>query len=548
VSFPADASALRILEPAAGTGAFILPLIPHLVAAVRGVGRPLASLGKIVTACEIDAEVSATLKANCTRELIKCGVEKPTATRVARQWVKNVDFLNADLEPGYTHIIGNPPYIRWDAIPKTIIATYRNRFQSFKARADLYVVFIERSLELLAEDGQLGFLCPNTWTRTVYGSYVRSALTTTGHLKSIIDLTDAESFERSADAYPSFFVFKKGGRGATKLMAAKEIVDGKHLISVPVERQFPPTARPLLLGDNATVKFVERISGMFPKLADADCIVRVGSATGCNNVFLGSFESFDVEQDRLLPFVNARSIVKGSLIWHGEAIINVFDADGRLIDLKRYPRLCRYLSDNEKALRSRAKAKNGQLWWRTIDTLHPEWYSSPKLLITDITACPVIGLDTRGYCAGSGVYQVRSRNWPLKELLFLLSAGVLGAYVSALSQETIKGFHRFQKRHLDAIPIPRWDALETAWRTEFTQAVSKADLDQVTELVGKIYKCGPELLAANRARDWDALRKYGQAETVHGQTMGRKSQVNSRSRRGKKAEGPQSYRASEAWK
>ena len=70
-----------------------------------------------------------------------------------------------------------------------------------KQRADLYVAFIEKSLNLLQPNGQLGFLCPGTWTRNVYGGAVREALTSRGHLnKTIFDFSDIESFETPTDA------------------------------------------------------------------------------------------------------------------------------------------------------------------------------------------------------------------------------------------------------------------------------------------------------------------------------------------------------------
>ena len=88
--------------------------------------------------------------------------------------------------------------------------SYKVPFASFKQRADLYVVFIEHALSLLDQHGQLGFLCPGTWTRNVYGSAVRQAFTSLGQLKTIIDFSDAESFETSADAYPHFFCISEG--------------------------------------------------------------------------------------------------------------------------------------------------------------------------------------------------------------------------------------------------------------------------------------------------------------------------------------------------
>jgi hypothetical protein len=67
-----------------------------------------------------------------------------------------------------------------------------------------------------------------------------------------------------------------------------------------------------------------------------------------------------------------------------------------------------YLRKHKQKLRSRAKASKSKIWWRSIDSLHPGWYSSPKLLVVDVSALAVIGIDDTGYCAGSGVYQIKS--------------------------------------------------------------------------------------------------------------------------------------------
>jgi adenine-specific DNA-methyltransferase len=66
-----------------------------------------------------------------------------------------------------------------------------------------------------------------------------------------------------------------------------------------VVRTFSPSALPLLLTrDFAAQKAVKAARRRFPKLEDAGCVIRVGSATGCNNVFLGSAKDVAIERSR----------------------------------------------------------------------------------------------------------------------------------------------------------------------------------------------------------------------------------------------------------
>jgi adenine-specific DNA-methyltransferase len=183
VAFPENILTIRLLEPAAGQGAFFLPLLPRLVEACHAQGKKFDTLGPVIHAYEIDPEIAASLRANCAGKLEDLGISRAKAKDIAQSWIKHEDFLEARPSKRFTHIVSNPPYIRWDAIPAPLRDVYKARFKSFKQRADLYVAFIEHALGLLESHGQLAFLCPGTWTRNVA---IREAFTSQGQLKSII--------------------------------------------------------------------------------------------------------------------------------------------------------------------------------------------------------------------------------------------------------------------------------------------------------------------------------------------------------------------------
>src|SRR5260370_37987291 len=168
LSLPRDLLSLRLLEPAAGHGAFIIPVIPRLVRACRSRRRSWDALRPVIRAFEIDPVVAASLRRKCAAELRRHGIAPEQARRLVRSWIQTCDLLETRLTARFSHIVGNPPYIRWDAVPAPLRERYRERFSSFKQRADLYVAFIQKSLSLLKPTGQLGFLCPGNWARNVY--------------------------------------------------------------------------------------------------------------------------------------------------------------------------------------------------------------------------------------------------------------------------------------------------------------------------------------------------------------------------------------------
>lgn len=505
LDLPRNLSSIRLLEPAAGQGAFILPLIPRLVRHHLKRGGPLDALASNIRAFEVDPIVAAALRERCASALIEAGIDKDRGRKIVNAWIKNEDFLEAKLSSVFSHIVGNPPYIRWDAIPSPLRDAYRRRFDSFKQRADLYIPFIEESLRLLAPQGQLGFLCPGAWTRNVYGGSIREALTSHGHIKSISDFSNIDSFETPAEAYPHFFVFQNGLAGSTFIASMNR--RGKSAYeSASTTRKFAPSSSPLILNiGNDVAAAVQRARNKFPTLIEVGCLVRVGSATGSNETFLVDCPPDVVEKSRLLPFVNARSIKNGVVQWSGTKIVNVFDRSGKPVMLKKYPRLRRYLYRHKDALKARAKAKNAKIWWRSIDALQPEWYEARKLLVVDISPVPVVGIDRKGCCAGGGVYQIRSKEWPLQDLLVFLSAGVLGLFVAGMACGSQNSFHRFQKEHIAKIPLPRWRKLDKRWRTRFKAAHRRGDGDTVLDLVARLYECHTSTLEKYVARDWKTL-------------------------------------------
>jgi len=89
-------------------------------------------------------------------------------------WV--IDFGHIILNGGFDIIIGNPPYIR---IHKQITelknynkVMYSSAFKDY----DIYVLFFERSIHLLKENGLLSFISPDKYLVREYGTNIRKIL------------------------------------------------------------------------------------------------------------------------------------------------------------------------------------------------------------------------------------------------------------------------------------------------------------------------------------------------------------------------------------
>ena len=108
----ADLSDVRLLEPAAGNGEFVVQAGRRLVASyrARGIEPKVGMLREQIVAFELQPRAAAEAQCRIAAALGKMGVHHRTAAACSAAWIRNADFLLADMpEAAFTHVVGNPP-------------------------------------------------------------------------------------------------------------------------------------------------------------------------------------------------------------------------------------------------------------------------------------------------------------------------------------------------------------------------------------------------------------------------------------------------------
>ena len=135
VAFPKNLLTVRLLEPAAGLGAFFLPLLPRLVQACRQQKKSFDLLQPIISAYEIDARVALILRQQTAIALEDLGVSPVKARYLARISVNNSGFSRSpSQDPVHPHHRQSPLYSMGGDSCKASRG-YKARFSSFKKRA-----------------------------------------------------------------------------------------------------------------------------------------------------------------------------------------------------------------------------------------------------------------------------------------------------------------------------------------------------------------------------------------------------------------------------
>ena len=509
----------RLLEPSFGNGDFLLPVLRRLLVAAEREGKlTLESLEPAIRSVELHRATYERTRILVEKELLQSGLSRQDARCLCDAWLIEGDFLLEYLPTGFTHVVGNPPYVRQESIPDVLMEEYRRRFATIYDRADLYVPFIERSLGLLGDAGQLAFICADRWMKNRYGKKLRELVSRDFHLRVYVDMAETNAFQVQVSAYPAITIIEKGRAGATRV-CANPAADKVSLKSVTAELTAPslPTnsavreirdvtadSEPWVLNSFDELALVRRLEARFPSIEEAGCQVGIGVATGADKAFVGDFKDIDVEVSRKLPLVMTRDIVDGTVSWRGKGVVNPFGDDGKLVDLTDFPRLHAYMERRRDVISGRHVAlKNPNGWYRTIDRINSELTSREKLLIPDIKGDASIVYDQGDYYPHHNLYFITCSDWDVRALQAVLSSGIARLFVSLYSTRLRGGYLRFQAQYLRRIRIPRWADVDMDVRIHLKRHNGSNDKRKLREVVSKLYGLG--------AADWNLVE--GNCET-----------------------------------
>ena len=413
----ADLADARLLEPGAGDGAFLVEAVRRLAVSFVRRALPLRidTLRERVLAYELVPAEANKARSRVVAEMRASGVHHATAHACARAWVKTGDFLLADLaDAQFSHIVGNPPYIRWSKLPNSIADAYVEQLPPTIARGDLYLPFLHRSFEHLQPGGRCAFVCSDRWRYTVYGDDFRARWQKSLQIDTEPAGDPKDIFDRDVYVHPEILTATPRGT------------------SVPSKKKRRGRGR---------------------TLADLDCTIRVGPALGVTSAFVLEHDESDVEFQLLHRWVDAREVRDGRVQWGGRRVISPFDEHGKVIEIESYPLLSARLERFSERLRARYIVRNGAAWYRTIDKVVPSAWSPPKLLIPEIARSPRVAIDRSGAVPSHGIYAVFSHSLDIEDVYNRLRDGKLAKALAPIAPKVKGRYTRCYRRFLTLMKV-----------------------------------------------------------------------------------------------
>jgi len=231
-----ELTTIRLLDPACGSGAFLIQAFDQLhatyqrsndrLAELRG-QRTLFDLDKrilennlygvdlneeAIEICRLSLWIKTAQRGKALTSLdhpIRVGnsvIADATVHPKALNWQEA--FPEVFRQGGFDVVIGNPPYVRqeWLSEYKPYL---ESAYKAYHGMADLYVYFYELGLRLLKPGGLLSFIVTNKWMKSGYGEPLRRHFSEAAWIESVVDFGHAKQIFEDADVFPSIIVARK---------------------------------------------------------------------------------------------------------------------------------------------------------------------------------------------------------------------------------------------------------------------------------------------------------------------------------------------------
>ncbi len=384
---------------------------------------------------------------------------------------------------GFDAVIGNPPYIRIQAMKEwapTEVEFYKKKYvAASKGNYDIYVVFVEKGLSLLNPNGKLGFILPHKFFNAQYGEPLRDLIAQGKNLSKVIYFSDQQVFT-GATTYTCLLFLSKQLSSSFLFTRVNDVENWKmRNDSLEVINSDFVTSKEWNFSSGNDFLLYEKLRKEPKKLGDISQIF-VGLQTSADNVFLFKNyqetsdsinvwskildESVVLEKELLKPVIRSGELGR---YWANPTARVLFPYEKsfgkyQLINEKKlkitYPKTYDYLIRNRKLLTEREHGKFKDSGWYQLYPKNLDLWERPKILIPymvmRLSAYPdhnnlfFVNVTTGGF----GLV-IDTQNVDMNYLVGLLNSKLLDWFFKKVSSSFHGGYFAANKQFLIQLPI-----------------------------------------------------------------------------------------------
>lgn len=430
--------ALKIVDPACGSGAFLNQALEFLIAEHTKLDELKATLlgGSLVLsdvensilennlygvdineeAVEI-AKLSLWLrtarkgrKLNSLNQNLKCGNslidDIDVAGDKAFNW--NNEFKEVFEKGGFDVVIGNPPYVVYikSVVGDAIINFILKKYNYSEYNPNTYALFTELAIvDILKSKGQLGFIIPSSWLDNKYFSKMRSGVYSQ-NVRQIIDLKNT-AFDEIVETVILILDKDNEGKEVTIIPSFNATKIDEQTLDVSILQN---GINPFIKINNAITEKLEKQS----KIGDNSLVYR-GLETRDNSKWI----SFEKKNESHKPILLGKDVNRYSTYYSGS-----------------------YVNFVKKEMKSNA---------------NEDFYVNKKILMRRTGNKITTDIDLSGYFVLKNCYLIIPKDSFIYSILAQLNSKLLGYYHKMQSSGENKAFAQFKGEYVSALPCIKSD-------------------------------------------------------------------------------------------
>jgi len=440
------------------------------------------------------------------------------------------EFAEVMQDGGFDAVIGNPPYVRIQAMKEWApleVEFYKKRYvAASKGNYDIYVVFVERALNLLGSKGRMGYIMPNKFFATDYGKEIRKIISERNALACLVDFGHEQVFVKATTYTCLLFL---SGSQLTSFDYAQVEPSPKILnANLGFERHHSNllSEKPWLFMSSSETNLFSKLKQNSIPLIELQATIGRGSSSGNDKIFILQRTSFpnryltwdgeevEIEDNILRIPLFATDFTRYHFTPKSEKVI-IFPYCNRPNNFKLlpeaefktiYPQAFHYLYSHKKELEQRKQYK---AWYsfsapRNLSVHDDAQMIVPLLankgLLTDLPG------NRKDYCLmASGGFSITITNRQLlpRYVLGILNSRLLFWYLKFISNRFRGGWITCTKQYVGKLPI----------RTiNFSDPADKTRHDRMVEFVQQMLDLNKQLAEAREPQTKTVLQR--QIETT----------------------------------
>src|SRR6266545_8205760 len=531
----------RVLDMACGSGSFLIEafdVIDNFVARQRGQAqkgevdffdrmRQMEVLQNCIFGVDKDKQAVEVARLNLLLRGLHSREKLPMLENIAHgdslhSETFEMNFSQVMKDGGFDVIIGNPPYVRIQTLDKAEVEFFNQSFEAATGNYDIYVLFVERALQLLKPGGVMGFILPNKFMQVDYGAGLRKLLSENQYVEQIVDFKSFQVFE-GATTYTCLLFLRKKQNPNFRVVIPVSLEEKTTQMFDVLSEEIPAsnlTTKSWSLSDKSSGSLIEKIKNTnTTALLELPSDMSRGSSRGADNIFIltktgnGRYKTkeglvVELESDVLrIPLYATdfgrfvfRPVEKERIIFPYQVTSNGYSLFEEKEFKTNYPKAFSYLSKQKRELEKR---KDYKTWYA---------FSAPRnLYLHDIAQIVVPLLANKGlyallpdnqtdFClmaSGGFSISVLDKEISRSYVLGLLNSKLLFWCLKQISNVFRGGWITCTKQYVGQLPIRRID---------FENLAEKLAHDEIVRQVEKMLALQKEYQSVRREDDLDRGR------------------------------------------